>query len=277
VLLCINVVLSTAQLPPSEFASDAQIQRYLLANVKHPSQLRPFLLHTQSSVNLNDGGMIGQAVKKRAQVSSTVLPHTVIVAQDVPGKMVPAPISKQGPQTKVHQQISLSTTNLQPLPVLSQSKKPNGNLPDAITMSIEYLLRSGFDVEGVFDTPPKENSPKIQTYLRSFHEGLGQFIVFGHVSEAAGCLLAHLATVPEPLLSCELHLCFLSINDEMISEEDKIGRCRNLLHTLPSNALALIKYVTDFCAVLVSRCKDRQRGLVCDGIMLHVPYSYQAG
>jgi len=182
------------------------------------------------------------SIKFLASSKGKVLPRTV------------APSSKQIAQTK-----QMSMKSATQLPVLALSKR-SGSLPEAITMSVEYLLKSGFDVEGVFDATT-ENSPKIQTYLRSFHEGLGQFVVFEHVSEAAGCFLAHLATVPEPLLSYELHTCFLAISDEVISEEEKIGQVRNILYTLPSNALALIKYVVDFCAVLVSRCRDKHQGL----------------
>jgi len=228
------------------------------------------MLHSQSSITpSSDSNAIGLAVKKRAQVASTVLPHVVLVAHDAPegsanskGKGQPASSTKAGAQSKVqspplqHHQ-SPASSYIEPN---SKLKKRSQSLPDAITMSVDFLLRSGLDVEGVFDTPT-ENSPKVQTYLRSFHEGLGQLVIFGNVSEAAGCFLAHLATVPEPLLSYELHLCFLVVDDEVIGEEEKIGRCRNLLHTLPANTLALIKYVIDFCAVLVSRCKDRLRGL----------------
>lgn len=80
---------------PGENATDAQIQHYLLNNVRHPSQLRPFLLHYQSSLHPsditpkpNEPSQAGPVVvKKRAQVASSVLPHTVIVAQDVPGML----------------------------------------------------------------------------------------------------------------------------------------------------------------------------------------------
>jgi len=135
------------------------------------------------------------------------------------------------------------------------------SIPMAISKSIDFLLRSGLDVEGIFEAPV-ENSPKIHTYMKSFHEGMGEFVTFRYVSEAAGCLLAYLASLPEPLLCHELHLCFLEIDDDPACYEDqKVIKCRNLIRTLPGPTFELVCYVIEFFATIVDRCKDRERGL----------------
>ena len=142
---------------------------------------------------------------------------------------------------------------------LSLKSRSGEDIPLVMRLCIEYMTNNALEVVGIFRRTPSHHN--VQEVKKAFNQGgcgrwvwfilysLGVPVDFESYADphlTATILKMFLRELPEPLMTFNLHSKIASLRG--LTEEKKIGTCKELVLSLPYLNYKILKYLLDFIA-----------------------------